>query len=744
MDKHILILSILGNPYQLVEGGFHKTVYELIEFFKETDIHITLITSNTTISEDIFQKKYSNINLVELALNPEWVAHQDQLFSNADYLIKKTKKIIDDCCNPISMIHSLQWINGYIAVKINSIYNLPHMHSIISSSFERKKSGFEPRTKYQRQCEDLVFKKADRLLSITQTEKNQLVNYYNIDESKILVIGRTVDYYYNYFYEIRHKQNTKEDKISYNNNKNISVSSWNQKAFVYIGRIIEYKGIQEIIMAWEKLYKRYQEDTPPFWIIGGKEKDIELFRNIIQKNISRLGHYEKIHKILWWGYMESYGISTIYQKSHVLLMHSAFEPGGRVVLEAMTSGKPIIGTFTGFANTYIKNWYNGFLVEYKNINMLSHYMEFYIKNEYLSNMMGINAKNTYNVLNNHWQYYEKMNNLYHLLDVNNNNNIDNLILKSKYPLLIDEFPYFDVKNDDTDLAEFTTIFTQQIEEIIIGNSYIWRIINDNGIFFAKQFYNRLNITQLWNMFDVQKVHSIWMQYHTSIFSTKYTCIISPLKSSEKIFTYILPIYTILPNDKVLDVYPAMLAKLQKYEKGVCKSFFTIFNEKKYFSNLNSNIQYKHKYFTIGIFLFELRDVFNNSSTLFKEYEIFILEKCFEKLQFYLQQNNEIIYGLNYGKNFWGHLISENNSLFLLPSSDIFIGELGYDECIIFSEYYLQNRSFLKKTFYPRKKILIWSLLFCIESFISHKILYKPTRIFLKDFIVLLDEISNEK
>ena len=40
MEKHVLILCLLGNPYQNTEGGFHKTVYEIIEYFKDKDVEI--------------------------------------------------------------------------------------------------------------------------------------------------------------------------------------------------------------------------------------------------------------------------------------------------------------------------------------------------------------------------------------------------------------------------------------------------------------------------------------------------------------------------------------------------------------------------------------------------------------------------------------------------------------------------------------------------------------------------------
>lgn len=486
MEKHVLILCLLGNPSQKAEGGFHKTIYEIIEYFKEKDIRITVITSSVTISKDKFYQKHSNVSLWELAIKSEWIKNQDQLYVNSDYLVSKIQQIIAKNNLKISLIHSLQWINGYLATKINPRQEIPHIHSIISSSFDRNAKGFVPRSQFQRQCEDITFDAADILISITEAERQQLVEYYHVSPSKILIIGRTADFYYSYFYGICQSQITKNDRLEYNiilkNNSNTE----KQKVFVYVGRIVEYKGIQEIIEAWYMLYTKYKDEMPPLWIIGGTETVIYQFRNMIIRKIPFLSECEKKHKIYWWGYIEHYGISTIFQKAHALLMHSAFEPGGRVILEAMAAGRPIIATPEGFSQTYIHDWYNGFQVKYQDIKRLSFYMDFFIKNEFLSSVLGINAKNTYTMLTNSWKYYEKLDALYHSNEVSLTEKLSfETALEDLHPFLIDEFPYCDIKNNNSDLSSLMDFVDITIDEITKCKSYIWKISIKNQVFFCK-------------------------------------------------------------------------------------------------------------------------------------------------------------------------------------------------------------------------------------------------------------------
>ncbi|MDE6209549.1 MAG: glycosyltransferase family 4 protein [Lachnospiraceae bacterium] len=746
MKKHILILCLLGNPYQKAEGGFHKTVYEIIEYFKEKDIAITVITSNTALQKDKFQQKYSNIRFYELALDSNWVENQDQLYVNSDYLVKKIQQIIQKNEAKISLIHSLQWINGYLATKINSPKETVHIHSIISSSFDRSAKGFSLRSQYQRQCEELAFNAADVLISITEAERQQLIEGYHIPSSKILIMGREVDSYYSYFYGLRRSQICAFDKLKYNEILQDKNCLFNQKTFIYIGRIIEYKGIREILTAWHILYTKYKKEVPPLWLVGGTPISIYEFHDTLIKDFPFLGECEKNHKIYWWGYMEHYGISTLLQKAHVLLMHSAFEPGGRVLLEAMSSGKPIIATPEGFAQTYLTNWYNGFQVAYQDIERLAHCMEFFIKNEYLSSMLGINAHNTHLMLKSTWKYYEKLDALYHLDEKSFKENFSsNPQLEIRYPLLIDEFPYCDIKNDLSDLFSLLNCTSGTVEELTKHNSFIWKIFLRDKIYFAKQVYNQVNLKQLWNPFDFQKVHTIWMQYHTSIISTKYSCIISPAITSDKLFTYLLPICEILTEDQTYKIYPALLAKLKDHEGGTYMADMSYNELMQYFKKINHEFQYKHKYYTLNTYSYELKNILEENKSLFQTDEIAVLNYSFQVISQFIFFRKSILYGLNYGKTFVTHVISqEENKYLLLPGSDIFIGELGQDEGILFASYYLKNHIFLTNSYYPRKSVLIWSLLYCMELLIESRILLNPKIVSRSDLEEICNAINNEK
>ena len=71
MKPHILLLCFLGNPYELIQGGHQRTIYEIIEYFKyRMELMFTIITTN--INDFIHQQLSENIDYFEIGI-PELI-----------------------------------------------------------------------------------------------------------------------------------------------------------------------------------------------------------------------------------------------------------------------------------------------------------------------------------------------------------------------------------------------------------------------------------------------------------------------------------------------------------------------------------------------------------------------------------------------------------------------------------------------------------------------------------------------
>lgn len=731
-SKTILIICLLGNPSNLIEGGYHRTIFELIQYFKDKNWYINIVTFDASICQTSEENIGHNIKVNYIPINPVWVKQQNFLFENAESIICQIKKIICAFNELPFVLHSFHWFSGYIGSILSLKYKIPQIHNVIALSYERLKNGIPLRSKYQRYCENQTFNHASLIITISESEQRHLIEEYGVSKSKIALVGRNVA---SCFYTPSHTPcgNLDSTQKSKYISENIEEKDWwALGAFCYFGRIITYKGLQEIIIAWESLYNKYQNLMPPLWIIGGDTDTISEFRRNHLKSISKLNFYEKTHKIYWWGYLDSRGISNILLKSSLVIMHSHFEPGGRVVIEAMAAGKPIIGTACGFAESYIYNWYNGFIVSYGNIKELAKSMEFFIKNKYLSNMMGINSKEYSNLIMDSWSYFERIENIYEHFYSKITPLFSNppLITPSIiYPYKIDIFPYCDIKNSINDIKNQFDIICTNIQECS-SNSYIWKINSNDSNYVIKQYYNRLNIKQLWNNFDEHQVHTIWMLYNSSVHYFDFKSIVQPIEISEKLFSFCIPygkpvaLHTITNWDKIRDLIHSF-----HFSKSIFHTEkIALENKMDYFQRVNKNIQPQHKYYSLDILLNELNVIMKEHLVIFPKNDFgFDVINLLNKVSPRVNKK----WGVVYGKSFVHHIIAINNTFFLLPSADIYWGEIGYDEGKTFLSLY-QYRPDLKHNLEITSKlssislfnILIWASALLLEKYISNKILNK--------------------
>lgn len=141
------------------------------------------------------------------------------------------------------------------------------------------------------------------------------------------------------------------------------------KRAVFVGRLVEQKGLPYLAKIWRIVNSRY-----PDW-------QLDIFGN---------GKMDSIPDIKFFVHPPTANIIEEYIKSSMLLMTSIYEPFGLVLPEAMSCGLPVVAFDCPFGPTdIIAHESNGFLVSNRNVNRYADYVCQLIESPDLRQSMGV-------------------------------------------------------------------------------------------------------------------------------------------------------------------------------------------------------------------------------------------------------------------------------------------------------------------------------------------------------------------
>lgn len=169
-------------------------------------------------------------------------------------------------------------------------------------------------------------KKADKIIAVSESTKNDLINYLNIPKEKIQVIYEAVD-------TTRFKpiENAKE-KL-----KKMGFDFGNNRLILYVGIDKPTKNIPELIKAFYKLKKVFPKVK--LIKIGSYEwkseriKILNLIKNLNLEN-----------DVLIFDNVTAENLPLFYNSADVFVFPSLYEGFGLPVLEAMACGCPVIAS----------------------------------------------------------------------------------------------------------------------------------------------------------------------------------------------------------------------------------------------------------------------------------------------------------------------------------------------------------------------------------------------------------------
>lgn len=366
MEKTKRILFIAHDSR--IEGGANRSLITILTYFNSRDDYSVLVMVPNHTGDFV---DYLNLQKIEYIVgNYSW-----QLVSN-----NNTKKVLKSC--KLIYLFAKDCINGfylsnrikkykvdliytntrviYIGNFLSAFLKVPHiMHcrEFIDQVMHRRSIPFS---------EWFINKTTDKIICISKVMKKV---YPKLEDNKISVI-------YN--------------GIPFSNTLPVfDISNKEKIKLLLAGRFSEVKGQLDAIKAVHVLRRKYKVDADLFLAGSGGEAD---YNNQMKELIDQLDIKDKIHII-----GEVKDMKALRKEIDVELVCSKFEAFGRVTIEALDEGKPVVAANAPATNEIIIDNYNGLLYDSGDEECLADKIYLLLSNDSLRKNLiknGLNAVKT--------------------------------------------------------------------------------------------------------------------------------------------------------------------------------------------------------------------------------------------------------------------------------------------------------------------------------------------------------------
>jgi len=143
-----------------------------------------------------------------------------------------------------------------------------------------------------------------------------------------------------------------------------------------VGWLLPIKGPMHLLHAMIALWQKEIDSVLIY--VGKGELEDKLKAEAVSRGVS--------DRVIFLGWRND--VNAIMQLFDIFVLPSLNEGMGRVLVEAMAAGKPVVASNVGGVPDLVKHEYNGFLARPADAQDLSHYIEKLLKNDQLRFRMG--------------------------------------------------------------------------------------------------------------------------------------------------------------------------------------------------------------------------------------------------------------------------------------------------------------------------------------------------------------------
>ena len=316
------ILMLTWEYPPRVVGGIARVVYDLSHRLIKDGHEVTVITyreGNAPYYEDDKGVKVHRVD--NYMINPnnfiDWIM---QMNFN---MITEANKIIAEEGN-FDIIHAHDWLVASAAKTIKNSYNIPIVATIHATEAGRNSGIHDETQRYINDTEWMLTYEATEVIVNSNYMKSEIQRLFGLPFEKINVVANGVNL--NKFTGI--------DR-DYTFRRRFAMD--NEKIILFMGRLVNEKGVQHLIAAMPKILAGYHDAK---LVIAGKGGMLDELR--AEADALGLGN-----KVYFAGYLGGKDVERMYKAADISVFPSTYEPFGIVALEGMLAERPIVVSDAG-------------------------------------------------------------------------------------------------------------------------------------------------------------------------------------------------------------------------------------------------------------------------------------------------------------------------------------------------------------------------------------------------------------
>lgn len=373
-------------------GGQTKYVLELAyALSKRDDIEkieiITRYINDKNVSED-YSKRHEKLNdklsIVRIRCGGSKYLRKELLWDHLEEFTDKTIKLIKSNKRLPDIIHSHYADAGYVCTQLTRFFGIPMLHTGHSLGRLKKENlltdGMSPEeierrykisTRIAAEEDTLIY--ADRIIASTNHERDGQYAYYkSINKKKFVILPPGIDLEKFYPYIQQREWNEEHSQVRRNIREELLkfFTNMNKPLILSLCRPEKRKNISGLIQAYGE--SKELQERANLAIFAGIRKDIqempEIEKDVLTEILLLMDKYNLYGRMAVPKRHDfEYEVPELYRiaaETHGVFVNSAFhENFGLTLIEAASTGIPIVSTKVGGPDDIINNLKNGYLVD---------------------------------------------------------------------------------------------------------------------------------------------------------------------------------------------------------------------------------------------------------------------------------------------------------------------------------------------------------------------------------------------